>query len=115
MRSYQQKIGECTQALKQLYVDKTTGAVSAGDYDEMAEAFRTDRARFEAMVRSCLENIRDMESRTESEDQRREHIAQYANPEQLTRTMTDFLIDHIEIGRRDRETGKVPVSIFWSF
>lgn len=115
MRSYQQKIGECTQALKQLYVDKTTGAVSAGDYDEMAEAFRTDRARFEAMVRSCLENIRDMESRTESEDQRREHIVQYANPEQLTRTMTDFLIDHIEIGRRDRETGNVPVSIFWSF
>ena len=39
----------------------------------------------------------------------------YIKVEQLNRRMVETLIERIEVGKRNRETGVVPVSIFWSF
>lgn len=115
VRACQQKIDDMSLALKQLYVDRIKGIVRVKAYSEMAEAFRADKSRFEGMLQSALEGIRDVDSRIESEDHRKEKMAQYIDPTQLTRSMVEMLIDHIEIGRRDQKTGNVPVSIFWNF
>lgn len=112
---YQKKVDEYNAALKQLYVDKTMGFISPRDYFEMAEGFQTDKAKYEAMVRSCQERIDDIDTRIQIGDNRMELLAQYIELDHLTRTMSEILIDHIEIGKRNKETGVVPVSIFWNF
>lgn len=114
-RSYEEKIGEFSKALQQLYMDKTKGVISVKDYFDMSEAFQGEKARFENMVQSCLDQISDIDARMAIGDNRAERIDQYVALVHLTRNMTEILIDHIEIGRRNKETGSVPVSIFWNF
>lgn len=115
MKGYQDKIDEFTIALKQLYVDKAKELISARNYFEMADAFQADKERFEALVQSCQERISDIDASIQIGDNRIELIAKYINLDHITRSMAEILIDHIEIGRRNKETGNVPVSIFWNF
>ena len=114
-RSYQEKIDEYAEALRQLYVDKAKGFISPRDYFEMSEGFQADKAKFEGMLQACAEQIRDIDERIKIGDNRAELIAPYVRLEHLTRAMTEILIDHIEIGKRDKVTKKVPVTIFWNF
>ena len=114
-RSYEEKIEEYAEALRQLYVDKAKGYISPRDYFEMSEGFQADKAKFEGMIQSCAQQIRDIDERIKIGDNRTELIAQYFELDHLTRPMTEILIDHIEIGKRNKETGKVPVTIFWNF
>lgn len=114
-RSYEQKIEEYAAALKQLYVDKVQGVISPRDYVEMSEGFRADKAKFEGLIQSCIERISDIDARIQIGDNRTDLIARYVDLEHLTRNMTEILIDHIEIGKRNKETRIVPVTIFWSF
>ena len=81
----------------------------------MTAGFQAEKERYESMVESCLERIGDLDARIAIGDNRTELIARYIDLDHLTRSMTEILIDHIEIGKRNKETGIVPVSIFWNF
>jgi len=81
----------------------------------MAEAFQKEKTRFEQMVQACQDKIEDLDTRIQIGDNRTELLAKYLDTDHLTRSMTEILIDHIEIGKRSLETGDVPVSIFWNF
>ena len=113
--SYQEKVDEFAEAIRQLYIDKTAGLISPRDYFEMSEGFQVDKVKFEGLIRSCEERIRDLDMRIEIGDNREELLARYVDLDHLTRNMTEVLIDHVEIGRRCKESGKVPVTIFWNF
>lgn len=112
---YEHKIEELSLALKQLYLDKLKGMISVKDYVEMAESFQKEKARFEGLIKSCHEKINDLNARIEIGDNRIERIAPYVELKELSRTISEIMISHIEIGRRNKETGCVPVSIFWNF
>ena len=114
-RSYEEKIEEYAEALRQMYVDKAKGLISARDYFEMSEGFQADKAKYEDLIQTCVEQRKDIDARIQIGDNRIELIAQYVEPEHLTRTMTEILIDHIEIGKRNKDTGQVPVAIYWNF
>ena len=114
-KGYQEKIDEYTTALQTLYVDKSKGLISIRDYHEMAEAFQNEKKRFERLVKACQEQIAEMNASIQTGDHRTELLSKYIHMDHLTRSMTEILIDHIEIGKRNKETGEVPVSIFWNF
>ena len=114
-RTYQDKVREASEAIRQLYVDKTAGIISPGDYLEMCAGFRGDKVKYESLIQSCEERIHDLDTRIEIGGNREALLEYYVNPNRLTRTMTEFLIHHVEIGKRCKESGKVPVSIFWNF
>ena len=113
--AYQKKVDEFSEAIRQLYVDKASGLISPSDYFEMSEGFQLDKVKFEELVQSCEERIRDIDMRIEIGDNRTELLSHYVDLDHLTRNMTEVLIDHVEIGRRCKESGKVPVTIFWNF
>lgn len=113
--SYEKKIDEYAKALKQLYMDKVKGILSESDYVDLSEGFRSEKTRYEEMVRGCDAALIEIEHRMEIGDNRLEIITQYLNEDHLTREMSEALIDHITIGRRNKETGQVPVEIFWRF
>ena len=114
-QAYEEKIEEFTQALRQLYVDKAQGILSPRDYFEMSEGFQADKAKFEGLIETCVERINDLDARIEIGENRTELISRYVDLDHITRTMTEILIDHIEIGKRNKDTGQVPVTVFWNF
>jgi hypothetical protein len=115
IQHYQDKLDECDKVLQHLYVDKTTGIISPKEYHDLIKSFQADKARYEGMIALAQRRICDIDTCLTIGDTRCEILAQYVNVEHLTRTMIETLIEHIEVGKREKETGQVPVSIFWKF
>lgn len=115
IRHYQEKLDECGKILQNLYVDKTTGRISRKDYLELRRSFQADQARYESTLALSQSQIRDIDACLSRGDNRCEILAQYVNAEHLTRPMAESLIDHIEVGKREKKNGQVPVTIFWRF
>ena len=114
-KAYEQKIGEYSKAMKQLYLDKVKGILSEMDFTDMSSTFLAEKKRLEEMAAGCRENLAEIEDRIRIGTNRAALVDRYLNTDHLTGTMTEALIDHIEIGRRNLETGQVPVSVFWNF
>jgi hypothetical protein len=114
-KRYQEKVEECNIALQQLYIDKAAGVITPKAYVELSSTFQTDKSRYEIIITSCDDQIREVDSYLRLSDNHSEFLAPYVKVEQLNRRVVETLIDRIEIGKRNRETGLVPVSIFWNF
>ena len=114
-KGYQDKVDECDFALRQLYIDKTKGIISPKDFFTMCEGFQEEKTRFEALVISCQERINDIDTRIQIGDNRLELLSQYVNVEHLSKNMLEILIDYIEVGKRNKATKQVPITIHWNF
>lgn len=114
-KGYQDKVDELDFAIKQLYIDKTKGLINPKDFFFMNEGFQEEKAKFEALVRSCSERIADIEARIRIGDNRLELLEQYLGNDHLSRSVLEILVDHIEIGKRDKISKQVPVTIHWNF
>ncbi len=114
-KSLEEKRQEYGTAMKQLYIDKLRGIITVKDYTEISKQFTREKRRMDEEIRSCDKRLTEVEARKMIGDNRLERIQGYLSLSELTRPMTEALIGRIEIGKRDKETGKVPVSIFWNF
>ena len=114
-KGYQAKVDEFDFALRQLYIDKTKGLISPKDFFTMSDGFQEEKTRFEALVISCQERINDIEAKIQLGDNRLELLSQYVNVEHLSKNMLETLLDHIEVGKRDKATKQVPITIHWNF
>ena len=114
-KRYIEKVEECNIALQQLYIDRAAGVITPKAYVELSSTFQTDKSRYEIIITSCDDQIREVDSYLRLSDNHSELLSPYVKVEQLNRRMVETLIDRIEIGKRNRETGLVPVSIFWNF
>ena len=115
MAACRKKIEEDSEGIRQLYVDKVKGLISAEDFVELSKEFTEERERMKRLIAEGEGRIERLEERMQSEDHRKELIAQYTNLEHLNREMVDVLIDYITVGRRRKETHQVPVEIHWNF
>ena len=114
-KGYQDKVDELEFAMKQLYIDKAKGLISPKDYFSMNEGFLDEKTKFEALVQTCKEQISDIDARLQIGDNRLELLDQYLGFDHLNRNMLEILVDHIDVGKRDKSTRQVPVTIHWSF
>lgn len=48
-------------------------------------------------------------------DRRTDLLDPYIHVDHLTRSMVETLIERIEVGKRDKKTRLVPVTIYWKF
>ncbi len=113
--AFEKKNEEYSKALQELYLDKVRGIITPKDYLDMSEAFSADRSHLEILIAQCQERIDEIDTRISAGDNRLEIINQYLSQTELTKSMCEALIDHVEVGKRDKETGSIPVSIFWNF
>lgn len=112
---YEKKIGEYTKGIKDLYIDKMRGILSESDFTSLSADFIAEKARLEEMLKAEQKNLSEIEQRLAAGDNRHELVEQYLGLDHLTREIVEILIDHINIGRRDKETGVVPIEIHWNF
>lgn len=110
-----EKIETDTKALKSLYVDKLKGIVCEKDYIDLSSEFTKERDELEQQlihIRQQLENI-DLELKQKVDKQK--IIEEYMNLEHLDRPTVEKLIDYIRIGKKNPDTGEIPIEIHWNF
>jgi DNA invertase Pin-like site-specific DNA recombinase len=113
--AYEKRTQECSKGIRDLYMDKVKGLIDDNDFIKLSEAFRTDRANLENMITTAQTELHTLDHRLREGDDRRKLIEQYTNVEHLTREMVELLIDHIVIHRRNPDTKRIPIQIYWKF
>ena len=113
--SYKKRAQELSKGIRELYMDKVKGLISAADYSEMSKDFIADRDRLEKLISDGRKQIEEIEVKIEVGDNRREIIERYTNLNHLTREMVEILIDYISVGKRIPKTKDVPIEIHWNF
>jgi hypothetical protein len=113
--AYEKKLTECNKAVKDSYMDKAKGLITEALFIEFSQEFAKERERLEASVKNLDEEIANLMSKRNRTRDKQQIVDEYATIEHLDRVMVEILIDHVKIGKRDPETKKVPIEIYWSF
>ena len=113
--TYEKRITECSRAIQELYMDKVKGLLDDNDFIKLSEVFRADRSNLENMISAAKIELQELDQRLQEGNDRRNLIEQYTNVDHLTREMVEILIDHIVIHRRNPDTKRIPMEIYWDF
>ena len=113
--SYEKKVAELSKGIRELYMDKVKGLISASDYSVMSKDFVNDRDRLERLIADSRRRIEELDVKLEVGDNRKEIIERYTNLKHLNREMVEILIDYISVGKRIKGTTDVPIEIHWNF
>lgn len=113
--SYERRIDETSQCIRELYVDKVKGTISESDFMDMSSGFSQERNRLVQQASVACTQVADIDHRIAAGNDHTGVIEQYTHPEHLTREMVVSLIDHICVGRRAPGEKHAPVEIHWTF
>lgn len=102
------------QALQNLYLDKVSGILSEGQFVEFNREFQAEKNRLE---RRLAQISKEREQRAQPVDQAAlmERGRALLKLETIPRELVVALIEKIEIGEKDPETGKQEVRLTWKF
>ena len=95
-------------ALKNLYLDKVSGVLSEGQFVELNQDFLEEKSRLE---RRLAQIDQELSGQEEVMAKARELL----ELKTLPRELAVMLIEKIEIGEQDQETGRQEVKIHWKF
>ena len=115
LSSYLKKAADCSEGIRELYIDKAKGLISGRDYSEMYEHFSSERRRLEHMAEETEKQLSALREKTAQNFIPHSIIEQYLTFNPLTRDTVETLIDYISVGRRIPGTNDVPVEIHWNF
>ena len=113
--SYKKKVGEYTNGIQELYLDKVKGIISESEYIEFSKNFSKEKERLETLIIENQNQTLLIDKKIQMGDNRRQLIEQYVNIEKLDREIVEKLIDYILVGKRDEQTQEVPIEIHWNF
>lgn len=103
-----------SQALKTLYLDKVSGLLTDGQFTDLNQSFLEEKARLEqrlAKVESDLEDHKKPQQQADLIERARELL----KLETVPRELVIALVDKIEIGERNPDTGEQQVRVTWKF
>ena len=113
-RTLSAQLAKRSAALKNLYLDKVSGVLSEGQFVELNQDFLAEKSRLELRLAQI-----DQELSTQEKPSNQEEIMAKAREllelKTLPRELVVMLIEKIEIGEQDPETGQQEVKIHWKF
>ena len=109
-RALSARLAKTSQALKTLYLDRVEGLVGPEQFRALNQSFLDEQAGLEERL-ARLEAPPCPESRADASDRAGELL----KLEQLPRELAALLIEKVEVGERNRETGEQQVRITWKF
>ena len=107
-KSLTAQIAKRSQAMKDLYLDKAAGIVSREQFMELNSAFLAEKEALERRLAE-LEAAEEPQGREELLERARELLAFRTPP----RALAASLIERVEVGERDPDTGEQAVCITW--
>ena len=113
--AYEKRAAELSRGIRELYMDKVKGRISAGDFAELSLDFTAERERLERLISDGHKETEELDIQIKAGENRQDIVERYTHLKHLNREMVEFLIDYISIGRRIPGTQNVPVEIHWNF
>ena len=101
-------------ALKNLYLDKISGVLSEGQFVELNRDFLAEKSRLELRLAQIGDELAEREQPKEQEDLM-EKARELLQLNTLPRELAVALIEKIEIGETNSDTGEQEVRITWKF
>lgn len=101
-------------ALKSLYLDKISGILSEAQFVELNRDFLAEKNRLEHRLRQISGELAKREHPDEKEDFS-EKAREFLQSSTLPRELAVALIEKVEIGETDPDTGEQAVKITWKF
>lgn len=112
---YQQKSKECSEGIKNLYLDKVKGLITEDVFIDMTKDLHADKDRADKTILSISEQIEELKEKLNSAKSKAERIKEYTDVQKLNREIVDTMIDYIEVGKRIPGTKNRLVNIYWNF
>ena len=103
-----------SHALKSLYLDKVAGIISEGQFVELNQSFLDEKSRLERRLGKIEEELENREQPQQQADLM-EKARELLKLETVPRELVTGLIDRIEIGERNLNTGQQEVKVSWKF
>ena len=103
-----------SQALKALYLDKVAGIISEDQFVELNESFLNEKSRLARRLTHIKEELIQRED-TQQQISLMERARELLKLETVPRELVVELIDRIEIGERNPNTGQQEVKVSWRF
>lgn len=113
-KSLTARLEKRSQALKNLYLDKVSGVLSEGQFVELNQDFQAEKKRLE---RRLAQIDQELGKQVESLDHAAlmERAKELLKLEAIPRELVVTLIEKIEVGEKDRESGNQEIRITWKF
>ena len=102
------------QALKALYLDKVSGLLTDGQFTDLNQSFLEEKARLEQRLAKVEADLADQE-RPQRQADLMERAKELLKLETVPRELVVALVEKIEIGERNPDTGEQQVRITWKF
>lgn len=103
-----------SQALKTLYLDKVSGILTDGQFADLNQSFLEEKSRLEQRLAKIDSELADREKPQQQADLM-ERAKELLKLETVPRELVVALVDKIEIGERNSDTGEQQVRITWKF
>ena len=113
-RTLSAQLEKRSAALKNLYLDKASEMLSEGQFVELNQDFLEEKSRLERRLAQINQKLSGQEQPRNQEEvmaKTRELLELKAIPRELAL----MLIEKIEIGEQDPDTGRQEVKIHWKF
>lgn len=106
---------EIELALTSLYMDKVNGLIGEGEFRILSRNFAAETENISVKRKELEAELAEVKNCTDSVDKWIEIIKKLKDFKQLTPEAVSKLIDYIEVGEKNKETGKQKIVIHWSF
>ena len=103
-----------SQALKTLYLDKVSGLLTDGQFSELNQSFLEEKARLEQRLSKIDAEFSGHEKPQQQADLM-ERAKELLKLETVPRELVVALVDKVEIGERNPDTGEQQVRVTWKF
>ena len=104
---------EYAAGLREMYLDRARGVITAQEHADMAAAFSQERSRLQAQIAKHEAQLQHLTPAPTEQERREALLARYMAPDALTHDMVDVMIDRILVGQRIPGSREVPVEIRW--
>ena len=101
------------QALRQLYLDRASGLLTGGQFAGLNQSFLEEKSRLEQRLEKIGGELALCEEPRQADLM--ERARELLKLETVPRELVTALVEKIEIGERDPETGEQKVRITWRF
>jgi DNA invertase Pin-like site-specific DNA recombinase len=103
-----------SMALRNLYLDKVSGVLSEGQFVELNQSFLEEKSSLERRLSQVDRELEAQEQPSQQADLMAK-AQELLKLETIPRELAVMLIEKVEIGEKDPETGRQEVKICWKF
>ncbi len=103
-----------SQALKTLYLDKVSGILTDDQFTDLNQSFLEEKARLEQRLAKVEADLADHE-KPQLQADLMERAKELLKLETVPRELVVALVEKIEIGERNPDTGEQQVRVTWKF